>query len=133
MITRGESSGKPKPIELIPTAAPDRVDAARRLLTAALNIRLLALREPLPLFDRSSHILYATGTVDDATFASDLNDEATSFLWGQFTINDIVAPNGDGRAESLANDLWGALYAFVPGTDLDADADEYSDNRGSSE
>lgn len=135
VITRGESSGKPKPIFLVPIPGADRVEAARQLLTTALHIRLQALREPLPLFEKFSHNLYTTGTVDDTVFASDLDDEATGFLWSQFTIDDIVAPNGDGRAESLASDLWGAFYAFVPSTDpdTDTDTDEYSGNGGSSE
>ena len=139
VITRGDSGGKPKPIVLIPTTSADRVEAARHLLSTALSIRLQALREPLPLFEHFSHSLYTTATVEDTAFATDLNDEATSFLWGQFSVDDIVAPNGDGRAESLANDLWGAFYAFFPAADLaadidgDADADATSDNGGSPE
>ena len=91
------------------------------------------------MFEHFSHRLYTTATVEDTAFATDLNDEATSFLWGQFSVDDIVAPNGDGRAESLANDLWGAFYAFFPAADLaadidgDADADATSDNGGSPE
>ena len=119
VVTRGKSSQqpKPKPTWFIPAAGASRVDAALHFLDTALSIRLQALREPLPLFERSSLSLYDTGAVEDEEFDRDLLDEATAFLWGHLRIDDIVEPIGDGRAESLADLLWSAFHAFVTSAD----------------
>lgn len=113
LVNRAPAKSKPKPLYLAPVPTPERVDAAQHLLDIAFDLRLQALCEPLPLFEWSSLKLYESGRFDDATFADDLRNEHTSFLWGSLTAEDITAPTGNGRAEALAQTLWGAYHSFI--------------------
>jgi exodeoxyribonuclease V gamma subunit len=118
---------------LRPTAEGD-ADAARRFLTVLADLHLRALREPVPLFDQSSYELYESGNFDDEkTFASDLNDNHTSFVWSDMTADEILAMpllsddelpaleaiaattqlTGGGRAHAFARYLWCAFDEFV--------------------
>ena len=128
VVTRATSGSKPTLVHLQPIDSPDRVLAARHLLSVALEIHLQALCQPLPLFECSSRDLYDTRHVTDDTLQRDLGDASTRFFWGQHTLDDILAPGGDGRAEQFADLLWGAFRRFLPssqsGSDTDADDDQ---------
>jgi hypothetical protein len=76
-------------------------------------VRLLALREPIPLFEHSSEVLFSTGSFNDSTYADDLTDEHTRFLWGDSTPDDILSGATGAFASALADSLWGAYHSFV--------------------
>jgi exodeoxyribonuclease V gamma subunit len=142
LISRAKSGGtKPTVIDLVPVSGADRVDAARRFLQAALAIHLRALREPVPLFDKSSRILFDTGNYEDEDLESDMRDNHTGFMWGEATSDEILAIpvsddditevtdiaattrcTGGGRAHAYARYFWTAYEDFVGGAD-DADDD----------
>ena len=108
VATRGDGSTKPKPEWLTPTAGPMRVAAAQHLLDVALTLRLQALCEPLPLFERTSADLYATGCIDEAELEQDLKDPYTKFLWEDADPDQLLP-----AAAPLARVLWDAYYSFL--------------------
>jgi hypothetical protein len=125
-------NGKPVAERLRPHPGPNRVEAARTLLSTALALHLRALREPLPLFERSSKTLFEKHTIDDEEYGRDLRSGAAQFVWGVNTADDILAMPvrtvdelalisnaATGRAQALADVLWGAIHAFVDQSSVD--------------
>lgn len=112
LVTRGTSKNKATALRLVPVAQ-QRVVAAQALLDIALGLRLQALREPVPLFESASQKLFRSGTFDETPYEKDLGDQHTNFLWGHITADEIMSPAGGGRAQALAEALWGAYDAFT--------------------
>ncbi len=113
VVTRGKDTARPKPVHLRPLAGEGRRGAAQQFLEVALRLRLLALREPIPLFERSSEVLFSTGSFNETSYSDDLKDAPTGFLWGHNTAEDVLAGATGARASALAHSLWGAYHAFV--------------------
>jgi exodeoxyribonuclease V gamma subunit len=139
IVTRGESK-RPAPLVIdLDPVADGRVEAATTLLEVALDLRLRALCEPIPLFERSSREMFDIGTLaDDELFENpirggDRSEMHTGFIWGSFSAEEMLAvpyqPGVDdgipevrvpgfanpSRAASYATYLWSAVRAFVPG------------------
>ncbi len=108
LVTRSGSGTKPEHDWLTPADGPQRVVAAQHLLNVALSLRLQALREPLPLFERTSADLYATGCIDETEFERDLNDPYTKFLWEDADPDQLLP-----AAAPLARVLWDAYHSFL--------------------
>lgn len=135
LVTRNSSTGS-QAIELRPIESDDRVGAARRFLEATLAIHLRAMREAIPMFDKSSRELYLSANFDDEEFVrADLRDNHTGFVWGETTADEVLAIPvrtddelapltaiaastscvGGGRAHAFALYFWSAFEAFVSG------------------
>ncbi len=133
LVTRNSGAGS-QIVDLRPVDGPERIPSARRLLETTLAIHLRALREPVPMFDKSSKALFESGNFDDEEFAkSDLRDNHTGFIWGETTADEVLAirvrPDdeleplltiaaatactGGGRAHALALYFWSAYASFV--------------------
>ena len=135
LVTRNSGAGS-QVTELQPTGgnATDRVASARRFLETTLAIHLRALREPIPMFDKSSRELYQSANFDDEEFVrADLRDNHTGFIWGETTADEVLAIpiraddelaalaviaastscTGGGRAHAFATYFWSAFEAFV--------------------
>ncbi|MCU1397477.1 MAG: exodeoxyribonuclease gamma subunit [Acidimicrobiales bacterium] len=122
-------SSKPTVHHLRTRPGPDGVEAARRLLRTASRLYLRALREPIPMFDKSSRSMYDDATILDEEFESDLRDNDTGFVWGEATADEVlaipvraddlpevhaaVAADGAGRAVGLARCFWSAFDGFI--------------------
>ncbi len=133
LVNRPKRAGDVKATitRLIPIDGDGRVPAARHLLEVAVDLRLRALREPLPLFEAASFQLYSSGEFDEEDLDRELFDQANRMLWETYAPDEILAiplrPDdelagvaaigrsiGAGRAESLTHYLWRAVMAFVP-------------------
>ena len=133
LVTRNASAGS-QIVNLRPVDGPERIPSARRLLETTLAIHLRALREPVPMFDKSSKALFESGNFDDEEFTrSDLRDNHTGFIWGETTADEVLAIRvrsddeleplltiaattactGGGRAHALALYFWSAYASFV--------------------
>ena len=108
LVTRSGSGTKPEHEWLTPADGPQRVVAAQHLLDVALSLRLQALREPLPLFERTSADLYAAGCIDEAELEQDLKDPYTKFLWEDADPDQLLP-----AAAPLARVLWDAYHSFL--------------------
>lgn len=133
-------SFKVAPVDVRPRDRPDRQDRAIALIDTALAFHLRALREPLPLFERSSRTLADHETIDDDELTRDIRSDAAQLLWGTYTADDILAISlradeemseitggAGGRAKALADYLWTAVREFV---DLGDDRSPDSDGTG---
>ena len=113
---------------LTPIVGPDREGAARRLLGVALDLHVRALREPLPLFERSSKELFETDGFDEDTFTRDLREDANKLLWESFAPDQVLAlpqrttdelagiaslAPGARRAVALARYFWSSFHSFI--------------------
>lgn len=102
---------------------PERANRARAFLVRALELHEWALRDAVPLFDRASEAL-ALGDWGraDTRLAEDLKDDATRFLWGDVSVDDLrdapscvddpgsVQPSPfGGRGVAAAQWIWGLL------------------------
>lgn len=141
IVMRPRKTGKPVARLLQPRSDGDPVAAARRFLSVAADLHVRALLEPLPLLEKTGEDLHETGNVEDDDFGRDLNDDASRFVWGDFTVDDLLAvplredgelpgvvdaarrgvasglPGRGGRAVAFADHVWGAYEAFVDETD----------------
>jgi exodeoxyribonuclease V gamma subunit len=91
LAMRGErSGGDPVVMRLLPLVPVGGIDEAREFLRTALDLRLRALREPLPIFE-ASETLFETGTIDDPDLERDLRDGDNEFLWGGMSSDDLLA------------------------------------------
>jgi len=126
---RGAGTGvKPVVLRLLPLEQADRRAAAEHFLGVALDLRLRALREPLPLFEVSRD-LFECGTVEDRDLDRDMWDDANAFLWGGMSVDDLLAiapvhsdpvtlavPSGaalPSRMLGYAQTVWQAYRDFV--------------------
>ena len=133
LVTRNSGAGS-QVTELRPIESHERVAVARRFLEATLAIHLRAMREPIPMFDKSSRELYQSANFDDEEFArADLRDNHTGFIWGETTADEVLAIpiraddelaalaeiaastpcTGGGRAHAFALYFWSAFEGFV--------------------
>ena len=88
---RGERGGSdPVVLRLLPLVPVGGVGAATEFLRTALDLRLRALREPLPIFE-ASKTLFDTGTIDDPDIERDMRDDANVFLWSGMSSDDLLA------------------------------------------
>ena len=135
LVTRNSGAGSQvtelQPIERDIT---QRIASARRFLETTLAIHLRALREPIPMFDKSSRELFNSANFDDEEFVrADLRDNHTGFIWGETTADEVLAIPlraddelaaltdiatsttcaGGGRAHAFALLFWSAFEAFV--------------------
>jgi hypothetical protein len=94
------ASSKPSVTTLRPRRGAVGAAAAQRLLETSAAIMVQALREPIPMFDKSSRSMYTDGTIVDEEFESDLRDSETSFVWGESTPDEVLAL--EVRADDLA-------------------------------
>ncbi len=139
VVTRGERHGRPPTVINLQPVLEGRLAAAQALLAVAVDLRLRALREPIPLFEKSSREIFDDGTLsDEETFENptrggDRADLHNGFVWGSFSAEEMLAVPwqrgvDDGilevrvpgfvhpsRAASYAVHLWSAVRAFVPG------------------
>ncbi|MCU1387235.1 MAG: exodeoxyribonuclease gamma subunit, partial [Ilumatobacteraceae bacterium] len=122
-------SSKPTVHHLRTRPGPGGAEAARRLLRTSARLYLRALREPIPMFDKSSRTMYDDATILDEEFESDLRDNDTGFVWGEATADEVlaipvraddlpevraaVAADGAGRAVGLARCFWSAFDEFI--------------------
>jgi hypothetical protein len=129
LATRNESSSGRTPfVKALLPAVPHDATAATRFLETVLDLRLRALREPIPLFEFSRDVA-RSGTLDDDVVERQMNDDADGFLWAGMTAEDLLAippaahdPRTDvpargsarpSRLVSMATHLWGAYDEFV--------------------
>jgi exodeoxyribonuclease V gamma subunit len=129
LATRNESSSGRTPfVKALLPAVPHDAAAATRFLETVLDLRLRALREPIPLFEFSREIA-RSGTLDDDVVERQMNDDADEFLWAGMTAEDLLGippaahdPRTDvpargsarpSRLVSMATHLWGAYDEFV--------------------
>jgi hypothetical protein len=143
IVCRPKRSDNPKPEKewLRPFTGEHRQEAARHLLQVALDLRIRALREPLPLFDQSSEELFTTGQFDERSFDTDLLDQFNKLLWERYAPDEVLALpirdddiaglaaiSGAGdvnrRAAALATTLWRAFAAFVQSGSTTSSDDE---------
>ena len=122
------SSGKPVVLRLLPLVPKGGEDAARAFLATTLDLRLRALREPIPLFEVSRD-LDETGAIEDRDLDRDMWDDANAFLWGDKSVDDLLAippmhsdpvtdavPPGQtapSRMAGFAHAVWQAYRDFV--------------------
>lgn len=91
LAMRGERAGNPPVVlRLLPLVPVGGVDAAMEFLRTALDLRLRALREPLPIFE-ASKTLFDTGTIDDPDIERDMRDDTNVFLWAGMSSDDLLA------------------------------------------
>jgi exodeoxyribonuclease V gamma subunit len=130
--------GSPDVVDLTVRDAQQRTAGAQRLLEVALDLRLRAAREPIPLFEASSQLIAVDGTLSDETVfegagygPGDLSDDQVSFVWSAVSAEEMLAIpyrtrvdepipprqlpgfSGHSRAASFARYLWDAVYDFV--------------------
>jgi hypothetical protein len=124
---RTATSGKPT-VEALMPLAPHDATAATRFLELALDLRLRAMREPIPLFEFSRDVA-RNPVLDDDVLEHHMNDDAETFVWSGMTADDLLAlppaagdPKSDGfprgasspsRLVSFAQHLWSAYDEFV--------------------
>ena len=87
-----------------------------------------ALREPLPLFERSSKELFETDGFDEDTFTRDLREDANKLLWESFAPDQVLAlpqrttdelagiaslAPGARRAVAQARYFWSSFHSFI--------------------
>ena len=138
VITRSKSGSEPKALRtsLKLQSTGDALAAAQRLLGVAVDLRLRAMREPIPLFEICSRVIAEHGALgieeefEDPT-RGDMADQATRFLWGHLRTEDmlelqyreqadhpippVLVPGftGTSRAASFAHYLWRAVNDLV--------------------
>jgi exodeoxyribonuclease V gamma subunit len=126
------AGGDPVVVRLLPLVPVGGVAAATEFLQTALDLRLRALREPLPIFE-ASRSLFDTGTLDDPDLERDMRDDDNVFLWGGMSSDDLLAiepvhsdPFPDtfaagasrpSRIAGYAHAVWQAYRDFVFETD----------------
>ena len=120
-----------------------RVALAAAFLVRGLQLLHWALRDAVPLFERTSESLAGGRWGEaDGRLESDLQDESTRFLWGELNVDQLRdAPSCDtdppslapsdlgGRGVAVAQWVWGLLnetveYVDKDGNAIDADGDE---------
>jgi exodeoxyribonuclease V gamma subunit len=127
LAMRTATSGKPT-VEALMPLAPHDATAATRFLELALDLRLRAMREPIPLFEFSRDVA-RNPVLDDDVLEHHMNDDAETFVWSGMTADDLLAlppaagdPKSDGfprgasspsRLVSFAQHLWSAYDDFV--------------------
>jgi exodeoxyribonuclease V gamma subunit len=133
-----KGDGQPDVVELAVRDPQRRAASAQRLLDAALDLRLRAAREPIPLFEGTSALIATDGQLSDETVfegsaygPGDLSDEHVSFVWSAVSAEEVLSVEyrhgvdepvpprslpgfaGHSRAASFAFYLWDALDDFV--------------------
>jgi hypothetical protein len=132
LVTRPERVGKRPHVRRL--ALRSNPGAAQRLMEVAVDLRLRAAREPLPLFESLAQVIAQDGVVQDETVfegaaftRGDLGDPFVHFLWADARTDDVLALayvdhvdapipprpmrgfSGVSRAASYAHYLWSAI------------------------
>lgn len=147
LVTRGPESKKPATGlgMRIRGAGQERVERANAFLVRGIQLLHWALRDAVPLFERTSESLAAGRWGEaDSRLESDLQDDATRFLWGDISVDRLrdappcdtdpssVAPSAlGGRGVAVAQWVWGLLHDTVEDVNKDGNAvDAESDSEG---
>ena len=150
LIDRGEKKPTFTRLRLAGDAREQR-DGATRLLVAAIELYLWAMRDAVPLFDRASEAL-ANGNLDAAEtkLTDDLLDQWITALWPSMSLErlrvdpllstdpDILGmfetrPPSSSRAELVAKWLWRTYSAVISEGDDDHDPDDVGSAEGGAE